>query len=112
MASTADIALDGRIDAIRYLSDEVVATRIAAAAFAVEALTEAGPFGVPPGGAPRALEIARQLEQFAGETAAERPSVARTLRTAGADLRRAAEANGPSTAFSALSDALALLEQL
>tara|TARA_R110002167_G_scaffold12963_6_gene54892 strand:+ start:5271 stop:5609 length:339 start_codon:yes stop_codon:yes gene_type:complete len=102
----------GRIDAVRHLSDQAVSTRATALAFQVEALTEAGPFGVPPGAAPKALEIARQLEELAGETAAERPAIARTLRTAAADLRRAAEASGPRDAFSALSDALALLEQL
>ena len=72
----------GRIDAVRHLSDQAVSTRATALAFQVEALTEAG------------------------------PAIARTLRTAAADLRRAAEASGPRDAFSALSDALALLEQL
>lgn len=112
MATAAPQTAESRFDAVRYLSDASVSTRTAEAAFAVEALTEAGPFGVPAGGAPRALEIARTLEQLAGETAAQRPAVARTLRTAAADLRRAAEANGPSESFAALADALALLEQL
>lgn len=101
-----------RKPASRYLSDQVVSSRAAALAFEVEALTDAGPFGVPAGGAPRALEIARQLETLAGETAAERPSMARTLRTAANDMRRGANASGPLDAYTAFSDALRLLEQL
>ncbi len=106
-ASTTD-----RQPAIRFLSDQVVSTRIASLAFDLEALTDGGPFGVPAGGAPRALAIARQLEELAGETAAERPAIARTLRTAAGDLRRGAEANSPAAAFAGLTDGLRLLEQL
>lgn len=101
-----------RAPAERYLSDQSVAQNVAALAFELEDLVDAGPFGVPPGGAPRALNVARQLEALAGETAAQRPAVARTLRTAAADLRRGAEASGPREAFLALTDGLRLLEQL
>jgi hypothetical protein len=101
-----------REPAVRYVSDQVVSTRVAALAFEVEALTDAGPFGVPAGGAPRALEIAHQLETLAGEIAGERPSMARMLRTAANDMRRGADAPGPLDAFTAFTEALGLLEQL
>lgn len=101
-----------RRPAERYLSDADVATRTAALAFEVEGLIEAGPFGVKAGTAPVALSLARQLEALADETAAQRPRIARTLRTAAHELRRAAEAQGPNDAYRHLCEAHDQLEQL
>lgn len=101
-----------RIDAERHLSDQEVSTRTVKASFEVEILADAWRDQTPGENITAAQAIIEDLERLASETAAQRPAIARTLRTAAHDLRRAQLTNDVSAAYIAVCDALQLLEGL
>lgn len=101
-----------RQPAERYLSDEDVSSRVTQFAFKAEALEEQPHLCSSAENATDARNLARDIEALANLTAAQRPSTARRLRTAAADLRRAADTETPRDFAEAVYDARFLLETL
>lgn len=108
----ATAATATRIDAERYLSDQDVTCQATEFAFQAEALSETGLLVDRATAAQDAIRLAAQIESLAGKTAAQRPAVARGLRTAANHLRRAAEADSPRSFMDAAADARDELELL
>lgn len=105
-------ATANRIDAERYLSDQDVICQATEFAFQAEALSETGLLVDRATGAKDAIWLALQIELLADQTAAQRPAVARRLRTAANHLRRAADADSPRGFMDAAADARDELELL
>ncbi|RYE61085.1 MAG: hypothetical protein EOP20_00685 [Hyphomicrobiales bacterium] len=101
-----------RIDAERHLSDHEVTCQATEFAFRAEALSETGLLVDRLTAARDAVLLAQQIETLAGATAAQRPAVARSLRTAAHHLRRAAETCSARDFMDAASDARDELELL
>lgn len=101
-----------RTDAERYLSDQEVSTRAMKASFDIEILADDWRDQTPDESRRAAQAIIIDLEDLAAETAAQRPSVARTLRTAANDLRRALASDNTANAYNAVCEALQLVEGL
>lgn len=99
-----------RIDAVRVLSDQDVTSQATEFAFRAEGLSETGLLVDRFSAARDAIQLAQQVEELAGKTAAQRPAAARHLRTAAHHLRRAAECDSPRDFMDAASDARDELE--
>lgn len=108
---TAALARADRVETVRYQSEASIAAAVDRAGFDLEALIEAGPYGMDRDDGP--IRDARHtIETLAAGICAERPAAARRLRIAAGDLGRAIEADGPQERYRALCSAAEHLDAL